>query len=74
MRLNDGCHENVPPFILEIWRQELPEEEDKYRMFVENQAARHCDVSVDDPVINTLLQERVLRLKECDSLFTKVFG
>ena len=74
LRLNDGCHENVPPFILETWRQELPEEGDKYRMFVENQAARHCDVSVDDPVINTLLRERVLRLKECDSLFTRVFG
>lgn len=73
LRLNSRCHENVPPSTLEVWRQVLPEEEDKYRMFVENQAARYCDASADDPIISTLLHERTLRLKESDSLFAKVF-
>ena len=74
LRLNSRCHENVPQSTLEVWRDILPAEEEKYCMFVQNQAAEFCKKTCKDDVINRLLLERDKRLKESDDLFTKVFG
>lgn len=74
LRLNSRCHENVPQSTLEVWREVLPTEEEKYRMFVQNQAAEYCRKPGKDEVISRLLQERDKRLKESDDLFAKVFG
>jgi hypothetical protein len=73
LRLNNRCHENVPQSTLDVWREVLPEEEDKYRMFVQNQVADYPNDG-SNPVIGRLLQERKIRLDESDSLFEKVFG
>ena len=74
LRLNGRCHENVPQSTLEAWKEILPNEEEKYHMFVQNQAARYCRKAGSDWVIDRLMQERDRRLKESDDLFAKVFG
>ena len=74
LRLNNRCHENVPQSTLEVWKEVLPSEEEKYCMFVQNQAAEYFKKAGEDEVIDRLLQERSKRLKESDDLFTKVFG
>ena len=75
LRLNNKCHENVPQSTLDVWREVLPAEEDKYTMFVQNQVAEYCPSGGSgDPVIDVLIRDRNVRLKESDSLFTKVFG
>ena len=73
LRLNVRCHENVSPSTLDVWREVLPEEEEKYRMFVQNQASEYDDGSDSDPVIRGLSDERTVRLKETEALFAKVF-
>ncbi len=74
LRLNSRCHENVPQSTLEVWREVLPAEEEKYRMFVQNQAAEYCNDIGNNEVIDRLLQERNERVKETELLFMKVFG
>lgn len=74
LRLNSRCHENVPPSTLDVWKEVLPAEEEKYRMFVQNQAAENVSGGSKDQIVDRLLQERAQRLKESESLFMKVFG
>ena len=74
LRLNSRCHENVPQSTLEVWRETLPAEEEKYRMFVQNQAAEFDTKGNNDAVIEGLLQDRKQRLNESESLFMEIFG
>ena len=74
LRLESLCHHNIPPSTLTSWKEMLPEEEGQYTMFVQNQAAEYCPPGgCIDPVIEGLLRDRDVRLRESDSLFRKVF-
>ena len=57
-----------------MWREALPAKEEKYRMFVQNQAAAFDTKGNMDVVVNRLLQEREQRLNESESLFMEIFG
>ena len=74
LRLNSRCHENVSQSTLEVWREVLPEEEDKYAMFVQNQAAAYYSKATKNPIIDDLMQKRQARLDESRTLFSRVFG